>query len=96
MRSDDITNDQAWALVSALRPTISYLTRLTARMESQGFPPDDPLLRDALQAVEAMRQLNERVRHLACRGSGYAVPEPTTNANDRVHYRLGYPRNDTH
>jgi hypothetical protein len=96
MRSGDLTNDQAWAIISALRPTLEYLSRLTARMASQGFPPDDPLLRDALQAADAMRQLNDRVRHLACRGSGYAVPEPTPKANDRAHYRLGYPRKETH
>ena len=91
-----ITNDQAGALVRSLRPTIEYLRRFTARMESQGFPPNDPLLRDALQAADAMRQLNERVRHQACRGTGYAVSERTTKADDRVHYRLGYPRKDTH
>jgi hypothetical protein len=96
MRSDDLTNDQAWALVSALRPKLEYLTRLTARMDSQGFPPDDPLLRDALQAADALRQLSDRIRHLACKGSGYAVSQPSAKAPDRVHYRLGYPRKETH
>jgi hypothetical protein len=55
-----------------------------------------PLLREALQAAAAMRQLSDRVRHLASRGSGYAISEPTANANDRPQYRLGYPRKDTH
>jgi hypothetical protein len=41
-------------------------------------------------------RLSDRVRHMASRGSGYAVPEPTTKADDRAHYRLGYRRKDTH
>jgi hypothetical protein len=66
------------------------------RMERKGFPADDPLLRDAQRAAEAVRQSNDRIRHLACRGTGYAVAEPTTKAKDHEHYRLGYPRKDSH
>lgn len=73
MQSEDITYDQAWKIDASLRPQLDYLFQLTKRMESQGFPPDDPLLCDAQQALDAIRQLTNRVRSLAVKGTGYDI-----------------------
>lgn len=72
MESDDLTNAQAWQLDAQLRPMLDYLFKLRCRMDSAGFPPDDPLVCEVQQALDATRLLIDRVRLLAIRGTGYA------------------------
>ena len=65
-------------------------------MMRKGFLADAPQLIEAQQAEEAVRRLNDRIRYLATRGTGYATPSPPLKVHDHSSYRLGYPRKDTH
>jgi len=49
MQSADLTPDQAKALKRQIRQMLSYLRRLTQRMNRRRFPSDDPLFRSAYQ-----------------------------------------------
>ena len=85
---------------------MSYLNRLGKRMDSRGFPDDDPariLVTDALKALYKLRAEME-CRSIDGRGIEDKPKRPTIEEQlarrsaPRKHekYRLGRPRRDAH
>jgi hypothetical protein len=57
--SADLTPQQRDALISVLRRQSSYLHRLVRRMQTLGWPKDDPMFARALRARDAVLSLLE-------------------------------------
>jgi hypothetical protein len=51
-----------------------YVRRLTQRIDRRRFPSDDPLLRTALAAYDAIHELHVEVHYLSCPGGVRQVP----------------------
>ena len=66
MDSHDLTPEQLHALTERLRPTLGYLNRLLRRMEAEGFPPHDKLLRTATEAEDRLQHLLTVLHYLGC------------------------------
>ena len=66
VQSADLTPEQADALKRQIRPMLVYLRRLTQRMDRRRFPSDDPLMRTALAAYDALHALHVEVHYLSC------------------------------
>ena len=69
MTGDDLTREQVDKLGESLRPAANYLARLVQRMD-QEFPPDDPLLKHARDAYNAMLTLTQDLHYRSCDGVG--------------------------
>lgn len=67
MQQGDLKDWQAKRLHEALGPTVGYLSRLQARMEKRGFPPNDPLFQLVGKARDAMQHLCMELHYLSCR-----------------------------
>ena len=72
MNSNDLTQTQAKKMHAALAPTLTYLSRLTRRLNDKSFPPNDPLYRAAFKAHGAMSELVMTLHYLTCSGTGTA------------------------
>jgi hypothetical protein len=68
MRSDDLSREQCRTLENKLGPMLGYLHRLKKRMQSKGFPPDDPLVSLVGNAEDAMHRLHVDVHYRAVEG----------------------------
>jgi hypothetical protein len=66
MDSRDLTPEQLRALTERLRPMLGYLTRLCERMDAEGFPPHDKLLRTACEAQDRLQHLLTVLHYLGC------------------------------
>jgi len=60
--------DHAKRIWQELRPGLSYLSRLRARMVAIGFLPDDPLMLMVVKAQESVQDLAIRLHYLGCDG----------------------------
>jgi hypothetical protein len=60
-------------MYAALRPALGYLYRLRERMEKQGFPPNDKLLKLTDAAYNAIHALTVELHYLSCE-SGVGRP----------------------
>jgi hypothetical protein len=69
MKSTDLTREQTDKLLAEVTPVLGYLTRLSARMDRNGFG-DDQLARDVRKAQQAMQELRMRLHSLSCEGMG--------------------------
>lgn len=70
MRSEQLTERQLEALAARVRPMLTYLVRLEARMEQQGFSKDDRLLRLVRDARRAVHDVHLELHYLSCDGVG--------------------------
>ena len=70
MNRDDITKSLAKKICQALFPPTNYLLRLRHRMESRGFPMEDPLYKAVCAAYEAVNRLRIEMHYLSCDGVG--------------------------
>jgi hypothetical protein len=61
MTSDDVTPVQVRQLQDRVARRLRFLNRLVARMNALGFPPEDPLIRGAVKARNAMQD-----QHMGC------------------------------
>jgi hypothetical protein len=75
MRSNDLTPEQAEALVRNIRPMLGYLNQLVKRMNKRRFPSDDPLFRSTLTAYDAIHELHVQVHYLSCTSGVRQVPK---------------------
>jgi hypothetical protein len=66
----DLTPQQASSLADRLVPTLGYLTRLTNRMQQQGWKANDPAYLAAWKARDALHELTVHL-HYQSRGNGY-------------------------
>ncbi len=82
MQCEDLTEEQADALKSKLRPMLRYLVRLKRRMTYKGFPPGDRLLQAVLRAESAIHELNVEVHYLSC---GDVVGRPVKTHDEVRH-----------
>ena len=70
MRSEHLTERQLEALAVRIRPMLTYLVRLEARMEKRGFSHDDRLMQLVREARKAVHDLNLELHYLSCDGVG--------------------------
>ena len=68
MNSDDLTNEQATAINTALFPGVNFLVRLKTRMEKAGFPQNDKLYELVAAAYEASWRLSHELHYRSCDG----------------------------
>ena len=85
MRSDDLTREQARALQDRLHPMLAYLNKLQHRMQSKGFPLDDPLWVTVSKAQQAIQELITELRcgnyrHVARYRNATASPSMTATS----------------
>lgn len=64
MTSNDLKPQQASQLRQILARQLRFLNKLVDRMNALGFPPDDPLMRDAAAARNAVQDLHVRTHYL--------------------------------
>ncbi|REK08958.1 MAG: hypothetical protein DWQ37_19020 [Planctomycetota bacterium] len=76
MRSEQLTEAQLESLVASVRPMLRYLGRLEKRMEAQGFPADDRLLRLVRETRQAAHDLALELHYLSCDGVGRPRRQP--------------------
>ena len=62
--SADLKPEQVQALQQTLARQLRYLHRLCARMQRLRFPLDDPLVKTAMHAREAVQALHNRATDL--------------------------------
>jgi hypothetical protein len=70
MDSSQLTIEQAGKLHEALFSHVNYLLRLQQRLETRGFPADDPLMVAAKKAYQAVWELRQQAHSLSCRMGG--------------------------
>jgi hypothetical protein len=61
-----LTREEAEKLANALQPGLGLLSRLVARMNRQGFAPDDETLRLAQEAQDRMQRLYVKLHYASC------------------------------
>jgi hypothetical protein len=66
MDSDDLTTEQAGHMHKSLFRLANYLSRVVKRMERRGFPPNDPLLKSARRAYDAVCSFCVDLHYLSC------------------------------
>jgi hypothetical protein len=74
MNSDDLTTEQATRMHESLFKLANYLSRTVKRMERVGFPPDDPLMKSARRAYDAVSSLYMDLHYRSCK-SGVGPPK---------------------
>ena len=65
MDSSHLTEQQAAALRDKLQPMLGYLRRLAARMQEQGWPPNDPVRKGVDEAAETLFFTYNKLSRLA-------------------------------
>jgi len=69
MKPTDLTREQTDKLLDDLTPMLSYLTRLSARMNKRGMGTE-PLAASVCKAQHAMQELRMALHYLHCDGLG--------------------------
>ena len=68
MQQDDVERWQAEKLHVALTPSLRYLGRLRARMETVGFLPNDKLYQLVTRAYDDLHHLCVELHYMSCSG----------------------------
>jgi hypothetical protein len=66
VNSDNLTRDQAEAMLGTVRRQLRYLGKLRDRMNALSFPPNDPLYLAATGAFNAVHALSVELHYLTC------------------------------
>ena len=90
MQSYDLTRDQARALLVKLEPMLDYLNKLRHRMQSKGFPLDDPLWLTVSKAQGRNDATNDRIalRKLPHKSPTTETPQPAPARRQPASWRL--------
>lgn len=102
MTSDDLTIRQAGALREQVRGRLLWATELVERCRLQGFPPADPVFREAEGARQKLQDLFNACHYAGCRsgvgkpakplpGSGPENPAPDPSASSATRPPAGSP-----
>jgi len=70
MNSSHLTREQIDAIEKKIADSLLYLTNLQQRMDTQGFPADDPIYRETRNAQTAMQRLRMSLHYLGSSGVG--------------------------
>ena len=65
MQQHKIKNWQAQAILNSLNPSLAYLTRLKARMDSLGFPKSEPFYCLVSRALTSMQDLSAEAHRIS-------------------------------
>jgi hypothetical protein len=68
MDSAELKPWQARIICAAVGKALGYLSRLRARMDRRGFPPDDKLCRLTAAAYDAVHALSIELHYRSCDG----------------------------
>jgi hypothetical protein len=64
--SKSLTDEQIAALKETIRRQLNFLGRLRDRMNRLGFPPDDRLYVQVVQAWNAVQALHIEIHYMGC------------------------------
>jgi hypothetical protein len=78
MTSDDLTVQQAQALLNRVSPMLAYLHELRSHIDYRRFPPDDRLRTLVNDAYNAVHALNAELHYMTCRKVGRSTRRPHT------------------